>query len=73
MHKLAAKHNSKYLANTFTYLDLPEENQQLSTCSVAYNPYKEIGIKCYVDSKYTVDGLNQMPIMKKMSYHIQDM
>ena len=50
VHKCAIRRNEKYLASTCTYVDVPDRNQQLTTCSVVYGIDVEKGIKCYVDA-----------------------
>ena len=40
VHECSVRRISKYLAITFTYIDLLDGNCRLSTPGVAYNPYK---------------------------------
>ena len=52
MNKCNVRHIKQYLENTSTYMDLPDGNQRLSTCSVDYKTDKEKGVKFYVDSDF---------------------
>ena len=50
IHEHAVMRVAKYLMSMSTYMDLLDENCCLSTSGVKYNPYKEKGIECYVDT-----------------------
>ena len=73
VHEHAVRRITNYLLSTSTYLDLPDVNQQLTTCVIVYrsNIYKVSSVT-YMQT-FPVGGLKQMLIMHKMLCHEQDM
>ena len=53
VHKLAIRCNAEYLSSTSTYVDLPDRNQRLTTCSVVHRPDLGNFIECYVDANFS--------------------
>ena len=47
---------------------LSEGNHNLSTLRVFYKPYKEKGIKCYMNDNISVGSLKWIMITQKMSF-----
>ena len=58
VHECAVRRIARYLAITFTYIDLPDGNRRLSTRGVFYSTNKEKGIGCYIYAKFP-SGISQ--------------
>ena len=52
VHKWAVRGISNYLANTSTYVDLPDGNWRLTACGVVYKINIGKAIECYVYAEY---------------------